>query len=456
MITITVNDYLKRKDAIELKRLFALELSKIEALFKNNLGFCITCKEPKFDESMFAEVYPYAGNRFRKNEIVQIVKALGLLRLKCSHYASSFDTDTIALPESITIRFPRYTDNKITLNGELTAYGAFELCSMFLKNFDFHSFVDCFFKIPGFFVKSINGSFLDNKNIIKKKHLNSLMITKNKSFLRETNLTIEDTYLLEYCVIQKGIEFFLNFEKLIRNYTKTTTYCSFSCLLSADYHFDAIHDRVCALRNMIFHGYKFEEITTKNNIEYKLTFRFVCNVYKEIYQVCNRYKDTSMVYRQIADLIDIVFNAFVANKYLSTMETTEKIVNKRFYNKDKIEERLNRLERLLARIENDEYGSFDDYCEEAINTVKNKFNMTLSREKFVPRLKDDLNYNGQIKYYVFESEKIYCNNQELNRNRIVIIPNDPNIRYNFKKANGKDFIATHVEKKGLRTIVYLA
>lgn len=66
MINITI-DYLKRKDAIELKKLFALELSKIEALFKNNLGFCITCKESKFDECLFGEVFPYAGNRFRKN-----------------------------------------------------------------------------------------------------------------------------------------------------------------------------------------------------------------------------------------------------------------------------------------------------------------------------------------------------------------------------------------------------
>lgn len=166
---------------------------------------------------------------------------------------------------------------------------------------------------------------------------------------------------------------------------------------------------------MIFHGYRFGEATTKNNVDYKLTFRFVCNVYTEIYQICNRYKDSSLVYKQIQDLIDVAFNAFAVNKYLSTMETTEKVINNRFYNDNKIEERLDRLERIYSRIENNACGSFDDYCEEAISVVKNKFTMTIAREKFVQRMKEDINYNGQIKYYVFEANKIYCNNHELKK-----------------------------------------
>lgn len=269
--------------------------------------------------------------------------------------------------------------------------------------------------MPSFFIKSISGSYVKNKNVIKKAHLESNMVTKNKLFLKETKLSVENTYLLEYCVIQKRIKFFLNFEGLIRKSAKLNDYCSFSCLLSADYHFDLIHDRVCALRNMIFHGYRFGEATTKNNVDYKLTFRFVCNVYTEIYQICNRYKDSSLVYKQIQDLIDVAFNAFAVNKYLSTMETTEKVVNNRFYNDNKIEERLDRLERIYSRIENNACGSFDDYCEEAISVVKNKFTMTIAREKFVPRMKEDINYNGQIKYYVFEANKIYCNNHELKK-----------------------------------------
>lgn len=81
---------------------------------------------------------------------------------------------------------------------------------------------------------------------------------------------------------------------------------------------------------MCFKKYDFSWLSfrwsnNKNNVDYKLTFRFVCNVYTEIYQICNRYKDSSLVYKQIQDLIDVAFNAFAVNKYLSTMETTEKL-----------------------------------------------------------------------------------------------------------------------------------
>lgn len=444
----------KKYKTIEFKKIFASELAKIEYTFYSKLNYRITKKEDILDYQVLKNLYPYVSNLYSESEILVLVEALGKLRLKCSHYNSYFDRDSIKLSDELVDRMPYYLDYYVTSDEELTCYGAYLLISMFLPTYDFHYFT----------TKMFNHFSLDyelqkndqQKSILMKNGIvgihKSLNIV-NKSIKIGKTLINRRKHFYSGCVESNGIDFFLEFEKIMHTVYNGSKYCSFCDLLRKETLFDDIRIELAVLRNFIFHGSQLDEEYENFGNVYTFNEKFIFSCLRDLFKVCSR-TYISEYYIDCVKLIKKWVSAIIMFKYGSSVETSLKLLSDEYYKDEKCMERISRITNLFNSNIHPE-DIYDAECEEILAEIISEYKICINKNKFENVRKNDYIFEGNIKYKVFKGESIIFRNKELSDE--VVIFDLPECNFDlFSKKDGSKFNLINTINYGLNTIEYYA
>ena len=340
------NDYDKIDETvIELKSGVIGLCADIERFFQCNLGVSLIEKTPIAIHDKFIKIFPNFAN-ITSLQLEQLQDVFCKIRtVNCSLYLSR----SINIPNELqeyfnTFPTPQYD---ITINGELTVYGMIYVLAFLSQKYQISAFIVTYCQTKYFFnfskreTSETQNALL--RSLCKLCGKGKSNFTFKEPFDKTDVQTFNDSYKSYVTKI------FLGIEKCILKWSLSSKKnISFNYLLSCNEPFSKNHllaSALIKLRNYWFRGITLFDEITENDKTVVFSLEYFISTIIKLKRFLSNYEDYAYVLQLITQLGEKLVHFFL----IRMVEESYKILDKRLLTEDKVQSKIETLNKLVLR-----------------------------------------------------------------------------------------------------------